>query len=445
MKKSRKQVKQCDLKINLYSEIAFPKLTKDFKKVIGYDDVKIELERIIDMMIAPNKYKELGVQTTRGLLLHGDPGVGKTLMAKCFIKASKRPAFTIRKDLPDGDFIKHIKNTFEEARAEAPSIIFLDDMDKFANEDERHRNAEEFVTIQSCIDDCKDDEVFVIATTNELHAIPHSLLRPGRFDKTIVIDNPKGNDAEKIVKHYLKKKKCDKSVDAKEISRLLNGKSCATLETVINEAGVYAGYENRKEVSMNDLVRAFMRIVYEAPEKLKFKDDRYLLQTAYHEAGHTVVAETLESGSVPFVTVKPHNGNAQGFAYIDNNDNYFEDKKFMENRVISLLAGKAATEVVYGIVDVGCNNDMHRAFNIVERFVDNYCTYGFTNWEGNSTNIPIALEEKRMNYITCEIERYYQEAKRIIIENKDYLDAIAKELFDKKILLAKDIQRLKTA
>lgn len=418
---------------------------KEFNRVIGYDDVKVELERIIDMMINSEKYKSLGVQTTRGLLLHGDPGVGKTLMAKCFIKASKRPTFTVRKDLPDGDFVKYIKSTFEKAKKQAPSIVFLDDMDKFANEDEKHRNAEEFVTIQSCIDECKEDEVFVLATTNELRAIPRSLLRPGRFDKSIVIDNPEGEDAEKIIKHYLKKKKCGKDVEAKEVARLLNGRSCAALETVINEAGVYAGYENRKELSMNDLVRAFMRVIYNSPEKLKFKDSKYMLQTAYHEAGHTVVAETLEPGSVPFVTIKPHNGGMAGFAHIDNDENYFEDKQFMENRVISLLAGRAATEVVYGITDVGANNDIHRAFDIVQRFVDDYCTYGFTNWEGNSDYVPHALEEKRMNYITCEMERYYQQAKKIVIENRKYLDSLAKELFDKKVLLARDVQRLKIA
>lgn len=417
---------------------------KDLNKIIGYDDVKIELERIIDIMINPNKYKELGVQTTRGLLLHGEPGVGKTLMAKCLIKASKRPAFTIRKDLPDGDFVKYIKGTFEKAKNKAPSIVFLDDMDKFANEDSHHENAEEFVTIQSCIDECKDYEVFVLATTNKLDAIPRSLLRPGRFDKKIIIDNPEGEDAEKIIKHYLKKKKCAKDVDPKEISRLLNGKSCAALETVINEAGVYSGYENRKEISMDDLVRAFMRVIYKSPEKLKIKDDKYLLQTAYHEAGHVIVAETLEPTSVPFVTVKPHKGDTQGFIRIDNNENYFEDKQFMENRVISLLAGKAATEVVYGVTDVGANLDIHRAFDIVQRFVDDYCTYGFNTFESISNKEPDHLEQTRATIIGYEMERYYQQAKKIIIENRYYLDSLAKELYNKKVLLSKDIQRLKT-
>jgi len=417
---------------------------KEFSKVIGYEDIKIELERIVDMMINSKKYKELGVQTTRGLLLHGDPGVGKTLMAKCFVKASKRPFFTVRKDLPDGDFVKFIKETFEKAKKSAPSIVFLDDMDKFANEDSYHKNADEFVTVQSCIDDCKDEEVFVIATTNDLHAIPDSLLRPGRFDKRIKIYNPEGEDAELIIKHYLKKKKCSKDIKYKEVARLLNGGSCAALETVINEAGVYAGYENRKEVSMNDLVRAFMRVVYKSPEKLNFKDNKYMLQTAYHEAGHAVVAETLDPGSVPFVTIQPHNGGIAGFAHIDNDDNYFEDKKFMENRVIALLAGKAATELVYGVTDVGANNDIHRAFDIVERFVDNYCTYGFNTFEGTCHKDPENLRQTRATIIAYEMERYFQLSKKLIVENRKYLDAIANALYKKKVLLGEDVQKLKT-
>ena len=416
---------------------------KEFNKVIGYEDVKIELERIIDMMTNSKKYQDLGVATTRGLLLDGDPGVGKTLMAKCFIKASKRPTFTIRKDLPDGDFVKHIKNTFDKARKAAPSIVFLDDMDKFANEDSRHRNAEEFVTIQSCIDDCKDKEVFVLATTNDLDCIPPSLLREGRFDKRLYIDNPQGEDAAKIVKHYLKNKKCAKDVDADEISRLLDGRSCAALETVINEAGVYAGFENRKEVSMNDLIRAFMRVVYRAPEKLEFKDSKYVERTACHEAGHVVVSEMLESGSVNFVTCKQHLSGTRGFAGFNNNEDYFSDKDFMENRIMSLLAGKAATEIVYGVTDTGANSDLHRAFDIVERFVDDYCTYGFHTWEGNCQSEPNGLENRRMDIISYEMERYYQKTKKILIENRKFLDSLTKELVDKQVLLTNDIQRLK--
>lgn len=414
---------------------------KEFNEVIGYEDVKIELERIIDMMKNPKNYSDLGVTTTKGLLLHGEPGVGKTLLSKCFIKASKRPVFTIRKDLPDGDFVKFIKSTFEKAKESAPSIVFLDDMDKFANGDEDHKNSEEFVTIQSCIDDCKEYEVFVIATTNVLDAVPDSLLRVGRFDKTIVVENPTGEDAAKIIKHYLKDKKCSKDVDYKQIAKLLDGKSCASLETVINEAGVYAGYEKRKEISMNDLVRSIMRIIYKSPEKIKPNtSNETLKQLAYHEAGHALVGEILEPGSINLVTIKEHDGDVGGFTSYTNNPNYFSNKKFMENRVMSLLAGRAANEIVFGITDVGSTSDIDRAFDIIKRFVAQYCEYSFSDYHEFYRKEVELFKNNVSTIISYEVERYYQKTKQILIQNKDKLDKLANLLLEKKTLIESQVQ-----
>ncbi|MBQ7643195.1 MAG: ATP-binding protein [Clostridia bacterium] len=162
---------------------------KEFDKTVGYKNVKIELERICDIIRNPEKYRKLGVSTPKGLLLYGNPGLGKTLMAKCVVEASGRKSYVLRKTMPDGDFVKEISAIFSEAKENAPSVVFLDDIDKFANEDDYHKNAEEYVTIQSCIDDCKDEEVFVLATANELDSLPDSLLRAGRFEKTIKIKN----------------------------------------------------------------------------------------------------------------------------------------------------------------------------------------------------------------------------------------------------------------
>lgn len=417
---------------------------KEFDEVIGYEDVKAELERIVDMMVNPGKYQALGVNTTRGLLFDGEPGVGKTLMAECFIKASKRKSFTIRKDVPDGDFIKLIKKTFDEAKNTAPSIVFLDDIDKFANEDAHHKNVEQFVTIQSCIDDCKGIEVFVLATANDTSFLPSSLLRAGRFDKNITIDAPRGKDAEDIVRYYLKQKKIAKNVDCKEVARLLNGRSCASLETVINEAGIYAGFENREYISMDDLTKSFMRVIYNAPESIDLKESKYLRNIAVHEAGHVVVGEILEPESVSFATCKKHDGKrGGGFTIYERDDDYFESKHFMENRVVTLLAGRAAIEVVYGVTDVGANNDLHGAFKIVERFVDNYCGFGFQYWEGCASSSSNSLLERKIQLVQTETERYYQKAKKIIIENREFLDKVVDVLVDKKTIVFNEIQGIK--
>ncbi len=185
----------------------------EFDKIIGYEAIKMELRRFCDVLRNPGRYEKLGVNMPSGILLSGEPGLGKTLMAKCFITESGCRVFTLRKEKPNGDFVNEIQNTFEKARAEAPSIVFLDDMDKYANEDNLHRDAEEYVAVQSCIDESKDCRVFVLATVNDRYCLPDSLLRPGRFDKVIEVEAPKGQDAQSIIEHFLGTKETMGDVD----------------------------------------------------------------------------------------------------------------------------------------------------------------------------------------------------------------------------------------
>ena len=415
---------------------------KEFKFVVGYEPIKMELERIIDIMNNPQKYKALGVTTPRGVLLDGKPGLGKTLMANCFIRASGRKAFVCRKDKPNGDFVKEIKAVYEKAKENAPSIVFLDDMDKYANEDEKHQNAEEYVTIQSCIDETKNSEVFTIATTNDLRNLPDSLLRAGRIDKRFTLKNPNVKDLEEIVKYYISKKKFVGKIDAKQIAIILNGCSCAELETIINEAGIYAGFENRECIDMNDIIRASMRVIFRAPEVLSNEQQKYIKEIAYHEAGHAVVAEVLEPQSVNIVSVKKYSGDIGGVTSYYQDEGYFYDKKYMENRVISLLAGKAATEIVFGKVDIGAGEDIRRAMRITQRFVDDYCSYSFDCYEFLDSISNEFLERKERK-IYCEIERYYQMAKKLLIQNREFLDKIATALIEKETIITQDVQRIK--
>ena len=212
---------------------------KAFDKIIGYVPLKQELMQISDTLKNREFYDKLGVCAPRGLLLYGEPGVGKSLMAGAVIEESGRPVFRCRKDEPNGDFVKKIKATFEKAAENAPSIVFLDDMDKFANGDESHPDAEEYVTVQSCIDETKGKEVFVLATANDTDCLPESLLRAGRFDRTIEVGLPMGEDAIEIVAYYLKSKRLWRGLTPLPIAKIMIGHSCAILETVLNEAGLY--------------------------------------------------------------------------------------------------------------------------------------------------------------------------------------------------------------
>lgn len=414
---------------------------KEFEKVIGYQSIKKELETLVDMMTNSEKYKKLGVKLPRGILLYGDPGVGKTLMATCLIEASKRKVFTLRKDKPDGDFVKEINETFAKARECAPCIVFLDDIDKFANASRHNSNEEEFVTVQACIDDCKDFDVFVVATANDEDDLPRSLTREGRLGRMIKVRNPQGKDAVEIVKYFLSTKECVSEVNSEDVAKMLNGDSCAELEAIINEAGIYAGVQGKEKIDMDDLIRGIMRIKFSAPESEDEVPESVLRATAYHEAGHTIVAEHLSPGSVGLVSVLSHDGSVKGVTNYYQDDRYWDDKVNMENRVIALLGGKAATELVYGKTDVGATSDVGRAFDIVDRFVDDYCSLGFDSFERRESTE--ALRARKEARVECDIERYYATAKKILIDNRAFLDALANALVEKKTLVSSDIQRLK--
>lgn len=420
---------------------------KEFENILGYESVKVELYKICDTMININKYAKLGVKTPRGLLLYGEPGVGKTLMANCIIEACHRKTYTVRKDKTNGDFVKDIKKTFQEAAKNAPAIIFLDDIDKFANEDEKHCDAQEYVAIQACIDQYKNKELFVLATANNVDKLPGSLTRTGRFDKVIEIQNPSGDDAKAVIGYYLSKKKFVKNVNVDDIAPVLNGYSCSDLETVINEAGIYAGYAGKNTIELEDIIKAVMRVVFEAPESLDEPQKKHVLATAYHEAGHAVIAEILEPGSISLISIKSHNGNIGGITSYNQKKDYFYEKKYMDNRILSLLGGKAATEIVYGTVDVGAASDLVRVFLVVKRFTNDYCAYGYnmTNFGCNyRESIDIQSDIRRSEKISEMIESYYQTAKNILLENKKFLDALANALVEKETLITKDIQEIKS-
>ena len=412
-----------------------------FDKVIGYDEIKEELIIYADIMKNPDKYRRLEVSIPAGILLSGDPGLGKTLMAKCFIEESGCKVYTLRKEKPNGDFINQIKETFDKAKQEDMVIVFLDDMDKFANEDTMHCDAEEYVTIQSCIDDCDGTGVMVLATVNNKYRLPDSLLRAGRFDKVIDVENPKGKDAERIIEHFVKQKKIVGDIDIEEIARFMEGYSCAELETVINEAGIYAAYIGKDSIEHSDIIKASLRMIYGSPEAYSH-DKEFDLNIAVHEAGHAVVGEILDPGSVTVVTICRYRSPIGGVTRIKEPRGFNYIKELQEHTVIRNLAGKAATEIVFGKTDMGCNSDMHNVFDTVSEFVDDICALGFEAFEGSNPSQHLLEAKDRL--IASEVARYYQEAKRILVENRGFLDAVVDELLEHETITYRDMQRIKT-
>ena len=422
---------------------------KDFENIIGYESVKKELRQISDVLKNKEYYEKLGARAPRGLLLYGEPGVGKSLMANSVIEASGRKAFVCRKDKPNGEFVNEIKKTFDAAAEAAPSIVFLDDMDKFANGDDDHPDAEEYVTVQSCIDEVKDIEVFVIATANRLSALPESLMRVGRFDRTIKILNPRGEDAKRIIEFYLKKTKCADGLDATEISRLMYGRSCAELETVINEAGIFAGFERSELITMAHFLKAYLHTVYkvqidnllnnELNASLAGRRD-LMTNIIYHEAGHTTVREVLMPGSITLVSAYSGFGESGGFTiFHDVDETVIEDA---HAEIIGGLGGCAAIELKFGLRDMGSSGDFDKVFDIVKGILTHNCTSGFSihsrGWRDSEL-----LRFNQEKIVATEVDRYYMKAKEILAANTELFEKIAHALAKKGVLTYSDVQEIK--
>ena len=285
-----------------------------FDRVIGYEPIKTELLQICDMIHNPEVYAALGARMPQGILLHGDPGLGKSLMARCFIAESGLRAWTVRRNKSAGDFVGEITETFRKAKDSAPCIVLLDDMDKFANEDDNHRDAEEYVAVQAGIDEVRDAGVFIFATVNDIRKLPHSLKRPGRFDRKIEVLCPSPEDAAEIIRYYLKGKPVSKDLNLEDIAMMINYSSCAELETILNESAIRAAYLRKDCITMEDVLDTVLRTEYESPESFGTLSREKLRRIALHEAGHLVVCEVLCPGSVGLASLRASGGDpTKGF------------------------------------------------------------------------------------------------------------------------------------
>ena len=417
-----------------------------FDKVIGYEKEKEELYQLCDMAKNPEKYAALGVKLPRGILLHGVPGVGKTLMASALIEemGEGRNRYVLRKDKSNEEFVESISKTFQDAKAHAPSVIFLDDIDKFSA-DSDSRNPEELIAVQSGIDEVKGADVFVVATANEIRELPRSLRRAGRFDRILEICPPNRKEAVEIVRHYLKDKKVAADVTAESVARLMDGNSCAALESVLNEAGIYAGYENKPEIGREHIVRAVLRDIFEADESVNEMSAAAKEEVAYHEAGHAVAALAFGAESVGLISVRPSRSDARGVTQIFKSENYFGSYDRMHERVIALLAGRAAVELKYGRLDVGAASDLDRASAIVQRFIVDYAASGFALFHhDNHDGISSCNQE---DGITAErsamLARCYEEAKDVLRKNWAFVEKLAAALVERDTLVFEEIAELR--
>ena len=414
----------------------------EFDKVIGYETIKNELLQVCDMIHNREVYENLGAKLPRGILLYGAPGLGKTLMAKCFIDESGLSAYTVRRNKGTDDFVGEITETFKQAKENAPAIIFLDDMDKFANEDEKHRDAEEYVAVQSGIDEVRGSDVFVLATANDIRKLPYSLTRSGRFDRKVEVCCPTARDAGEIIKHYLKSKKVSSDVNLEDITMMISYSSCAELETILNEAAISAAFARHDSISMDDLTKAVLRMQYEAPDSYAKTSEEDLRKIALHEAGHLVVCEVLCPGSVGLASLTASGRDATG-GFIRR------CKEFTRRpyHVLVSLAGKAAVELYYSDTCAsGCQSDINRAFKEIRTAISESGTCGFGMIDVATHRFPDTSENMNSRneaVVHAELERYMLKVRDILLKNRMFLEKTTELLLKKETLLYSDIKELR--
>jgi cell division protease FtsH len=441
-----------------------------FADVAGVDEAKEEVKELVDFLRDPTKFQNLGGRIPRGVLLVGSPGTGKTLLARAVAGEAKVPFFTIS----GSDFVEmfvgvgasRVRDMFEQAKKQAPCIIFIDEIDAVG----RHRGAglggghdEREQTLNQLLvemDGFEGNEgVIVIAATNRPDVLDPALLRPGRFDRQVVVPLPDIRGREQILKVHLSKVPIDTNVEILPIARGTPGFSGADLANLVNEAALFAARANKRKVSMMELDKAKDKIMMGAERRSMVMDDNEKKLTAYHEAGHAIVGLLVpEHDPVYKVTIIPR-GRALGVTmFLPEQDRYSHSKRRLESQLASLFGGRVAEELIFGSdsVTTGASNDIMRATEIARKMVTSWglstlgpLTFGQEEGEvflGRSMNQNKEISDRTAQQIDEEvrviIDRNYQHAKKILSENLEKLHAMAEGLIKYETIDAKQLSEI---
>ncbi|HRD70746.1 MAG TPA: ATP-dependent zinc metalloprotease FtsH [Legionella sp.] len=441
-----------------------------FADVAGVDEAKDEVKELVDFLRDPTKFQSLGGRIPRGVLLVGSPGTGKTLLARAVAGEAKVPFFTIS----GSDFVEmfvgvgasRVRDMFEQAKKHAPCIIFIDEIDAVG----RHRGAglggghdEREQTLNQLLVEMDGFEgsegVIVVAATNRPDVLDPALLRPGRFDRQVVVPLPDIRGREQILRVHLQKVPVDGSVEVMPIARGTPGFSGADLANLVNEAALFAARANKRKVGMIELDKAKDKIMMGAERRSMVMDDNEKKLTAYHEAGHAIVGLSVpEHDPVYKVSIIPR-GRALGVTmFLPDQDRYSHSKRRLESQLSSLFGGRIAEELIFGVesVTTGASNDIMRSTEIARKMVTSWglsslgpLTFGEEEEEvflGRSMNKHKEMSDRTAQQIDEEvraiIDRNYQRAKEILVANMQQLHIMAESLIKYETIDAKQIQEI---
>ena len=355
-----------------------------FEEVAGVDEEKEELQEIVEFLKSPKKFTDMGARIPKGVLLVGQPGTGKTLLAKAVAGEAGVPFFIIS----GSDFVEmfvgvgasRVRDLFEEAKKKAPCIIFIDEIDAVGRQrgaglggghDEREQTLNQLLVEMDGFG--TNEGVIVLAATNRPDVLDKALLRPGRFDRQIVVSAPDVKAREQILEVHAKKKRLAEDVDLKTIAKNTSGFAGADLENVLNEAALLAARRNQKEITMKEIEDAMVKVTMGPEKKTRVRSEKENKLVAYHEAGHAVVSRFLPTQDpVHQISIVPR-GMAGGYTmYRPTEDKNFMSKSEMEENIVSLLGGRVAEKLILDDISTGASNDIERATKIARNMVTRY-------------------------------------------------------------------------
>ena len=443
-----------------------------FADVAGVDEAKQELTEIVDFLKTPERYAEIGARIPKGVLLVGPPGTGKTLLSKAVAGEAGVPFFIISGsefvELFVGAGAARVRDLFEEAKKKAPCIIFIDELDAIGKSrsgsmgvvggnDEREQTLNQLLTEMDGFT-AQDKPVIVLAATNQPEVLDAALLRPGRFDRQVLVDRPDLSGRKTILEIYAKKVKLAEAVDLDSVAQATSGFAGADLANLVNEAALLAARNHRTKVEQQDLGEAIERVVAGLEKKSRVLQDDEKKVVAYHEVGHAIVGHLMPGGSkVAKISIVPRGMSALGYTLqLPTEERFLNSKEELQGQIATLLGGRSAEEIVFGKITTGAANDLQRATDLAEQMVG---TYGMSDtlgplaydkqggrFLGGNNNPRRSVSDATAQAIDKEVrglvDKAHDDALAILRQNMALLETIAQKILEKEVIEGDDLKQM---
>ncbi len=437
-----------------------------FDDVAGEDEAKENLAEIVEYLHDPKKYTEIGASMPKGILLVGPPGTGKTMLAKAVAGEANVPFFSMSGsefvEMIVGMGASKVRDLFNQAKEKAPCIVFIDEIDaiggkrdsRIGGNDEREQTLNQLLTEMDGFEG--NTGVIILAATNRPESLDPALTRPGRFDRRVPVELPDLKGREAILRVHAKKVKTEPNIDYSAVARMASGASGAELANIVNEAALRAVRDGRNTVTQSDLEESIEVVIAGYQKKNAILTDHEKRIVAYHEIGHALVAaKQTQSAPVQKITIVPRTSGALGYTMqVEEGNHYLWTKEEMENKIATLTGGRVAEEVVFGSITTGASNDIEQATNLARSMITRYGMsdeFGMVALEtetnqylGGDTQLSCSAETQREvdKKVVDLVKKQYAKATRIITENREKLDELAKFLYEKETITGEEFMQI---